>query len=133
MDQSPIPPKKSNDVPWIHKKVEKIAGNLKSSLGVDCDTTLNSDTRDLRDILDRLKIKFHDKETSRSERIQILTVLPSHWSTNTMAETMDATKYVAKKAKELGKTKGILAMPDKKLGKLNTTTVGIEILITLAS
>lgn len=74
------------------------------------------DDPDLNNIIDRLKTKFHSEDSNRAQKIQILTILPSQWSTNKIARIMDAKKSMVKKAKLISKTKGILSLPDAKQG-----------------
>lgn len=62
-----------------------------------------------------LQKKLHDKKTSRPEKIQILTLMPSNWSKNKIMTIMEVSKYLIIRAKLLIKKEGILSMPGKKL------------------
>lgn len=66
------------------------------------------------EIVSQLKEKF--PTATRSEKIQILTVLPKSWSVKRIQEEFDATNFMAQQAKELVKNKGVLAIPDLKRG-----------------
>ncbi|KAK0174329.1 hypothetical protein PV327_010113 [Microctonus hyperodae] len=61
--------------------------------------------------------KFNDNNTSRSSRVQILTLMPSSWSVQKIIDVMGATKHMVQIAKKLVAEKGILATPAKKIGR----------------
>lgn len=117
LEESPIPKKKLKTETWVRNKVEQVSSTLKRSLGVpNLETSSEIESRDLHDIIDRLKGKLHLDETSKAEKIQILTVLPLYWSTEKLSEVMDVSRTMANAAKELGNMKGILSMPDARRG-----------------
>lgn len=62
------------------------------------------------EIVSQLKEKF--PTANRSEKMQILTVLPKSWS----VKEFNIAIFMARQAKELVKEKGVLAMPDLKCG-----------------
>lgn len=66
------------------------------------------------EIIKPLKDKFQST-TERSEKVQILTILPKSWSVRKIQSEFGASNYMARKAKELVKEKGILATPNPKL------------------
>lgn len=66
------------------------------------------------EIVSQLKEKF--LRASRSEKMQILTVLPKSWSIKRIQEEFSTTNFMARQAKELVKAKGVLTMPDLKRG-----------------
>lgn len=65
----------------------------------------------------QLKEKFHTS-TKRSEKVQVLTILPQSWNIKKVQEEFGASNYMVRKAKELVKQKGILATPDPKPGRM---------------
>ena len=65
------------------------------------------------EMLGQLKDKFL-KTGSRSEKLQVLTVLPKSWSLAKVQHEFGVSKYMAMKAKELVQEKGILSTPDPK-------------------
>ena len=62
-------------------------------------------------MLRQLKEKFHTS-SSRSEKIQVLTVLPMGWSIRRVQDEFEASDYMVRRAKELVRQKGILSTPD---------------------
>ena len=66
------------------------------------------------EIIEQLKEKFAN--ASRSEKIQILTVLPKSWSIRKVQQEFGTSNFMARRAKQLVKEKGILASPDPKPG-----------------
>ena len=66
------------------------------------------------EIVSQLREKF--PAATRSEKMQILTVLPKSWSVKRIQEEFNTTNFMARQAKELVKEKGVLAMPDLKRG-----------------
>ena len=70
---------------------------------------------DESEIIMQLKEKFQ-ATIERSEKIQILTVLPRSWSTQKVQEEFGASNYMVRKAKELVKQKGILSTPNPRHG-----------------
>lgn len=93
----------------LNEKVDHVCHNIKRSLGVVHESEdLQGDNQDFLDIIARLKGKY-DQNTTRSEKMQILTLLPLSWSARKVALIMDCTEYMAKTAKKLTETSGILS------------------------
>ena len=67
-------------------------------------------------IIAQLKDKFHSS-IKRSEKVQILTVLPKNWSIKRIVEEFGATNYMARQAKKIAQEKGILSSPNLKPGR----------------
>lgn len=67
------------------------------------------------EIIEQLKEKFHSTE-DRSQKMTILTILPKSWSVQKVQEEFRVSNYMARKAKELVKSKGILSNPNPKHG-----------------
>lgn len=66
------------------------------------------------EIVSQLREKF--LTATRSEKMQILTVLPKSWSVKRIQKEFNTTNFMARQAKELVKEKRVLAMPDLKRG-----------------
>ena len=58
-----------------------------------------------------LKQKLHEKDATKSDRMKILTLLPINWSIRKTAHTMNTSRFLVAKARNLVKKKGILAIP----------------------
>ena len=58
------------------------------------------------------------ESTATSKKIQLTTLAPTDWSIKKVSETLHVTNYVARTAHKLALEKGILAMPNPKLGKV---------------
>lgn len=120
LSKSPIPKKRINHAVWVNAKVETVCSNLKKSLCVPGpESLIGSDTRDLRDIISRIKEKLHHEGISRAEKIQLMTVLPLHWSTKKVCRVMDVTRRMAIKAKEISISHRIVSTPLAKPSKKN--------------
>ncbi|KAL5493367.1 hypothetical protein EMCRGX_G014541 [Ephydatia muelleri] len=91
------------------KKIRKIVAALSEKLGV-------SDGDAESEIIVQLKEKFK-ATTNRSEKIQILTVLPNSWSLFKIMQEFGVSNYMARCAKKLVAEKGILSTPDLKHGR----------------
>ena len=63
------------------------------------------------EILQQLKEKFHTT-SQNSVRVQILTILPKSWSIQKIQTEFEASNFMARKAKQRVKDKGILSSPD---------------------
>lgn len=116
LDESPIPRKKLRNSKWANDKVEEVCHNIKRTLEVPDCKSVDKNTRDLHNILSGLKEKIHHEGSTRATKVQILTVLPLYWSNKKVCQEMDVTQGMAKQAKELRRTKGILSMPDVRQG-----------------
>ncbi|XP_047123804.1 uncharacterized protein LOC124806738 [Hydra vulgaris] len=57
------------------------------------------------------------ESTSTSKKVQLATLAPTDWSIKKVSETLYVTNYVAQTARKLTLDKGILTMPNPKLGK----------------
>ena len=66
-------------------------------------------TNDEVEIITQLKEKY--STAGRSEKIQILTVMPKSWSVRRVEEEFGVLNFMARKAKQLVREKGILAVP----------------------
>ena len=80
----------------------------------------SSNGDDESEIVRQLKEKFKET-TMRSEKVQILTVLPKSWSIRKVQDEFGASNYMVRKAKDLVKKKGILSTPNPKVGQILAT------------
>ena len=80
----------------------------------------SSNGDDESEIVRQLKDKFQET-TVRSEKVQVLTVLPKSWSIRRIEEEFGASNYMVRKAKDLVKRKGILSSPNPKPGHVLAT------------
>lgn len=112
--ETPIVKKKLRHSKYPEKKIEKITAAVKKAMLFDEQVGKNPDSVG-SEMIDQLKDKFLKTE-SRSEKLQVLTVLPKSWSLARVQQEFGVSKYTAMKAKELVQEKGILATPDPKPG-----------------
>ena len=78
---------------------------------------------DGHEIIEQLKEKFRTC-TDRSQKVQILTILPKSWTVKKIQEEFSVTNYMARKAKDLAKVNGVLSSPNPKHGcTLPTVTI----------
>ena len=67
------------------------------------------------EILSQLKVKF--KDATRSEKIQILTILPKSWSIRQIKQEFKVTHRMAQTATNLQVERGVMASPNPKPGR----------------
>lgn len=72
---------------------------------------------ELEQMLDELKRKFHSLDKTDALRISILTIALEQWSIRKTAKEFGTTRHMARKAIELRKIEGVLALPTIKKGK----------------
>ena len=135
LDESPIKTHsfpKHRRVTYAKKKLSSVVNNLKSSFAtaigveeslfavnepptsVDSNDTIKA--RDLDALTEQIKEKL--ATASFQQKVQLLTLAPESWTIKYAAEYFQVSEYLVKRAQELKKQKGILAMPDKKKGKV---------------
>ena len=118
--ETPIIKKKLVCKNYPKEKLRKIkAAASKAMLPPMMSTEIDDDS----EIIGQLKEKFHASE-DKSQKVQILTVLPKSWSVIKVQEEFAASNYMARKAKKLVKEQGIFSSPNPKHGSgLPLTTV----------
>ena len=94
---------------YSKQEVKKITSMIQKA--VIGDTVSENDEVE---IITQLKEKCSMAE--RSEKIQILTVLPKSWSIRRIQKEFGVSNFIARKAKQLVDEKGILSTPDPKPG-----------------
>lgn len=119
LNESPILTKKKTSYIYLKNKVDQVTVNLKKTLGISEEHTPPHvfSVNDTLDIITRLKEKYHDENTCRKERIQILSLMPLSWSIQKTTDVMGATQWTAKTARKLVEKHGILCVPRAKIGK----------------
>ncbi|KAH0544250.1 hypothetical protein KQX54_001677 [Cotesia glomerata] len=60
---------------------------------------------DAAEIIEKLREKFNDTDTSKSLHLQILILMPFSWSIDKIVEVMGATAYMARLARKLAAEK----------------------------
>ena len=98
---------KLGQVKYPKQKLKKITKSFKKVMLKDPSSSSDEEGTMLR----QLKEKFHTS-SSRSEKIQVLTVLPMGWSIRRVQDEFEASDYMVRRAKELVRQKGILSTPD---------------------
>ena len=103
----------------IEETIQKISPHCTTTDKSTSSKQLNSDETEM---IAQLKAKFMKTE-KRSEKLQILTILPHSWSTSKLKRTFGITNYMATQAKKLISEGGVLAMPSKTSRSLPQQTV----------
>ena len=67
------------------------------------------------EVISQLKEKYH--QATRSEQIQILTIMPKSWSIRKIQAEFGASNFAARQAKALVREKGVLSTPNPKPGQ----------------
>ena len=75
----------------------------------------SEEKKDFNEMIGQLKEKF--EQSSTTDQIKILTVLPKSWSQRKIAEEFGTTRHKASVAKKLVAEKGVLCDPNPKQGK----------------
>ena len=124
LEESPIVKKRLMSKNYANEKLQKVGNTIRKRLRIDDDNDddhTDTSPDDLKDIIDRLKTKFID--SGRSEQIQILTLAPSTWTVRRVMVKFGATYHMARTAKQISTSDGIMATPNLKPGKaLNNAT-----------
>ena len=111
--ETPYVKRKAHQRHYPEEKIKKITEAMKRTL--ISDPGGQSRLRDDDEIVEQLKKKYK-VSTSRSEQLQILTILPQSWTTQKIQDVFQTTNYMARQAKLLVKEKGILSTPNPKHG-----------------
>ena len=102
------------------EKLEKITDAFRKKLRLTPKQTEDEDfetkARDFEEMIGQLMDKFSTSD-SRSEKLQVLTVLPKSWQIRKIEREFKITNYMARSAKKLVNEKGVLSTPHPKHGK----------------
>lgn len=105
--ETPLTKRKLQYKKYSKQKVIKITTMMQKAVIGD----VHSDqTNDEGEIIKQLKEKF--STVGRSEKIQILTVLPKSWSIRRVQKEFGVSDFMARKAKQLITEKGVLSTPN---------------------
>lgn len=115
---NPIDKYAINNSLYLSEKYNEICSTFVTLLGINDKSNHYQNSVDYQNIVENLKAKFKAESTTRSEKLQILTLLPSDWSINKICDVMGATKHMAIVSKLLKEKKGTLSMPQRKIGKV---------------
>ena len=113
IDCSPLKKvQKDREVGYGKRKFKEAKDQLASSFsdvipGLDNLTICNNFDVLMRQVKEKL-----DKCHTREERIQLLTLIPEHWSRERAVSFFNVTEYMVRTARNVTKEKGILGMPD---------------------
>ncbi|KAL5518139.1 hypothetical protein EMCRGX_G003822 [Ephydatia muelleri] len=91
-------------------KLKMIEQNVRKKL------KLEPSKDDFQEVLEQLKRKFNGC-AKKSEKLQVLTILPQSWSIKRIEMEFGTTNHMARLAKALVASKGILATPNPRSGK----------------
>ena len=83
-------------------------------------SSFNNEYMEKANLFDNMMVLLTNKiaeSTSTSKKVQLATLAPTDWSIKKVSETLHVTNYVARTARKLTLEKGILTMPNPKLGK----------------
>lgn len=112
--ETPYIKHKAHQRHYPEQKMKRITDAMKRTLLTDTD--YDHILGDEDEIVEQLRNKF-ELSTSRSEQLQILTVLPQNWTLQNIQHVFQTSDYMARRSKQLVKEKGILSTPNPKLGQ----------------
>lgn len=110
--------RRQNDDTYLNNKITRVAYNLRKALGVQNAVEFQCSDIDAAEIINKLKEKYNDTDTSTSLRLQILTLMPLSWNIDKIVEVMGAMTYMARLARKLAADQGVLPIPEKKIGTI---------------
>ena len=114
--ESPVNKRKLNNINYPRQKLRKIGNALAERiLGVENEESISSANPE-SEIINQLKEKFNTSNI-RSEKVQILTVLPKSWSKKKIEQEFGASNFMVRTAKNLVKEKGVLSCPNPRPGR----------------
>ena len=96
---------------YLGQKLDQLTTTMEKAMIGEASTT----TEDGSEIIEQLKEKFHST-SERSIKVQVLTVLPKRWSVRKIQTEFDTSNFMARRAKQLVKEKGVLSSPNPKPG-----------------
>ena len=110
--KTPLDPKRVKLKSYGEQKLRQLQAGVRET------PQMNKPKDNFEEILSQLKVKF--KDATRSEKIQILTILPKSWSIRQIEQEFKVTHRMAQTAKNLQVERGVMASPNPKPGrKLN--------------
>ena len=114
LDETPVTKRKLRTKKYSERKLEIVTAKMEAAmLGERPSGPFKPN--DESEILQQLKEKFHST-AENSVKVQILTILPKSWSISKIQAEFGASNFMARKAKQLVKEKGVLSSPDPRPG-----------------
>ena len=107
--ETPLTKRKLRSKRYRRQKFEVVTAMMQKAVLDDA-----QEISDDSEIIAQLKEKYSTAD--RSEKLQVLTVLPKSWSIRKIEAEFGASNRMARKAKELVREKGILSTPNPKPG-----------------
>ena len=108
--ESPVDKRRIGNKRYAEGKLKMIEQNVRKKL------KLEPSKDDFQEVLEQLKRKFNGC-AKKSEKLQVLTILPQSWSIKRIEMEFGTTNHMARLAKALVASKGILATPNPRPGK----------------
>eukprot|EP00731_Ephydatia_muelleri_P005409 Em0002g1585a len=108
--ESPVDKRRIGNKRYAEGKLKMIEQNVRKKL------KLEPSKDDFQEVLEQLKRKFNGC-AKKSEKLQVLTILPQSWSIKRIEMEFGTTNHMARLAKALVASKGILAAPNPRSGK----------------
>lgn len=119
LGESPVNQRRVRSVSYCETKIEKINHQIVDKILVgmsenDKKSALNDNNNSDSEIISALKERF--KNANNDDKLRILTILPQSWSCGKIENEFGVSNYMARKAKELVREKGVMCSPDPKPG-----------------
>ena len=109
LGETPVTKRKLQSKKYSERKLEVLTMKMSEAM-------LGEKQNDESEILQQLKEKFHST-SQNSMKVQILTILPKSWSIQKIQTEFGVSNFMARKAKQLVKDKGVLSSPDPRPGR----------------
>lgn len=124
IDETPVKKKRLTEKKYPENKLKKVTEAFRTKiLGLSPDNPVEANYDS--EIINQLKEKFNSTQ-DKSLQMQILTTLPKSWTLKQIESEFGVSNFMARKAKNLVKEKGVMSSPDPKPGKtLCTETADI--------
>ncbi len=118
--ESPVTKRKMSSKKYPQEKVARVCSNVAKRLKVDqtAETpqlTMKQKADNFDVMLEQYQAKFN--RATRSEKVSILTAMPSSWSIRKLAGAFNTTYHLAKTSKNLQAQEGCLSNPNRKAGR----------------
>ena len=70
----------------------------------------------LKSLINNLATRFNDANTTKNEKFQILTLIPSNWTATDIKKYFQVSDYMITLSRKLQKEKGLMTTPELKKG-----------------
>ena len=106
---------------YVKEKVRKIESTVRKKIEISIGCSISDKESETEspeiEMINQLKEKMQSC-TRKSDKIQILTILPKSWTRSKVVEEFQVSEYMVRTAKKLVSEKGIMSTPNPRLGKL---------------